>query len=173
MTPQASLSRLAVLGAAVLMAVMAGAATASAAVADPVPITPNTFFSGLVNGTSPADITVVCSSAAATGHPADGQYVEALLASSTAASTGYTGTLGTSLTVKITTSAPSTTTSSLIGVLKNFYEELAIPTTLTLPCTGTGVVTFAPTPTSVTAKTASVTVKLVSSSVTPGAFTRR
>lgn len=149
-----------------LVGALTGAATASAAssvapAVSPSPISSNTFFSGLVNGQNPGTIKVVCSaSAAKSGHPADGQSVEAILASSVAgATTGYTGSLGTSLTVSISAGG----TTSLIGVLNNFYETLAIPTSLDLPCSGTGTVAFAPTPTSATATTAAVAVKLVSS----------
>jgi hypothetical protein len=166
--------RLAAVTAAALTALATGAATATAAVsADPVPVKPGVFFTGVVNGqTSGAQITVVCSTTADVGHPAPGQSVEAITAATTAAATGYTGTVGTSLTVQITTAGGAVTTTSLIGVLNNFYELLAIPTDLTLPCSGTGVVSFAPTPTSPTAVTATVAVKLVTGA-TPVSAARR
>jgi hypothetical protein len=180
MTPRSPLIRSAAVCAAVLAVTAATAATAAvAAVQDPLPITPNTYFSGLVNGLpAQGQIQVVCATAAAVGHPAPGQSVEAVVASTVAgANAGYTGTAAHALTVQIATESANPVTPigtvSLIGVLTGFYENLAIPTTITLPCTGTGVVSFSPTPTSPTAQVATVQVKLVPAAVaTPGARPR-
>lgn len=163
MTPRSPLFRRTVFGATFLLALGTGAATASAAaVGGGDPIGPNQYFNGYVNNqTGSSTIKVVCSADGTTGHPADGQTVEALPGSASAADNGYTGNTGDSLTVQVTPGAKGG--SSLIGTLTDYAAQLTIPNNLTVPCSGTGVVSFAPTPTGAGAVTATVKVAFAGS----------
>ncbi len=138
---------------------------AAAAVQDPLPVGPNQVFTGQVNGVADnAPIRTDCLgpiTPGETGHPIAGQYVEAVTAAASSADTGYTGSAAQALQVTLTAPASSTLTT-LIGTLNSFYVQLPIPTTLVVPCSGTGLVAFAPTPTSPAARAATVTVDFLS-----------
>ncbi|MDI5963418.1 hypothetical protein POF50_000355 [Streptomyces sp. SL13] len=169
MITRSTASRLAVLGAAALLTA-AGAGVAAAAVPDPVPVGPNQSFSGTVNGqATSAAIRTDCGGpivVGETGHPVAGQSVAAVLGGSSTAPGGYTGTVGHSLLV--TLDAATSTADGVIGTTTNYYVPLAIPTTLTVPCSGTGTVVFTPGPTSATARAATVTVAFLPVGVTAG-----
>ena len=137
--------------------------TASAAfagpVGDPAPIGPNQFFIALVNGkTADAVITVVCPfplTAGELGSPAPGQYVEVEPeAPGTATPFGFTGSAANSITAVF---GPASAVSEAV-IIKDYFVHVPIPTTLKLPCAGSGVVAFAPTPGSATARSATVSV---------------
>jgi hypothetical protein len=139
------------------------AATAAPAVADgvvdPAPIGPNTYFIGQVNNTTgPATIQMACfgpSVPGQTGHPLAGQTVKALpVTAPTSSVDGYTGSAANSISVSFT----SPLLANLPIVLQKWAASAAIPTTLILPCGGTGTATFTPVPTSATARPATVTV---------------
>ena len=135
-----------------------GLTSASAAVVDPAPIGPHQYFTGQVNGASVnAVIQVGCFGPVVpgeTGHPIAGQSVDVLpAAASTTADVGYTGESADHVLVGFGTPA-----STAVVLLKDYAVKAAIPTTLDLPCSGTGKVTFVPAPTSSTARTATVTV---------------
>jgi hypothetical protein len=155
--------RLGLLPAVVALLVAAGAVPAHAdGIVDPAPIAPNNYFIGLVNDQSTsAVIKVGCFGPIVpnqTGHPLAGQTVKALpVVPPTSARTGYTGTAGTAILVTIN-GAVSTVTPI---VLHDWAIEAPIPTSLLVPCGGTGVVTFTPNPTSPTARAATVTVAFV------------
>jgi hypothetical protein len=157
-------TRLAAVAAGALLSAALGTATAVAAVQDPIAIGPNQVFAGQVNGDEgSAVIQTSCFGPiilGETGHPTAGQYVEAVLAPTSATSTGFTGSAADSLLVALDAATPATT--GLIGTLNGYYIQLPIPTTLTVPCSGTGVVAFVPAPTSPTAKTATVSVTFLS-----------
>lgn len=137
--------------------------TASAAfagpVVDPAPIGPNQFFVALVNG-KPADavITVVCPfppAPGAVGSPLPGQYVEVEPeASGVAGPFGYTGSAANSIAAVF---GPTSVISQVV-VIHDYFVQVPIPTTLKVPCSGSGVVAFAPAPGSATAHSASVSV---------------
>ncbi len=164
MISRSCVSRIAVIGSGLLLAVSTAGVAAAAGVQDPVAVAPNMYFTGVVgNQTSPGVIVTDCVGPIVqgeTGHPVGGQSVEAITASSSAADTGYTGSAAHS--ILVTLGVPSSTSSDVIGTTSNFFVPLAIPTTLTVPCAGSGVVTFAPQPTSPTAVSATVDVTFVS-----------
>jgi hypothetical protein len=129
------------------------ALAASRQVQDPVPIGHNQYFSGYVNGHPPgaAVIDVACPAGATTGHPLGKQPVE--VKPVTVASTvdyGFTGSKGD----KITASLSSATAGTIILSFTSYYVKKDIPTSIDVPCSGTGTVLFAPSPTSKTAMTA-------------------
>jgi hypothetical protein len=151
--------RLAGAAAVALGAALVPAATAAAQ--DPIPVTPNTYFVGLVNGkTADAIITVACPgpvSPTSVGHPIAGQTAEvrSILPPTTPA--GYTGSAGREIIATLTTP----TAASQAIVFGSYFAPAAIPTTWTVPCGGTGTMTFVPEPTSPTAHSFSVAVAFV------------
>lgn len=130
---------------------------ATAATAQGLPIGPNQFFIGQVNGNhANAVIYMVCpgpSFPGQTGHPESGQNVSVTQSSTTTG--GFTGSLANSIVVSFTPAATE-------GITLKYYDTpAAIPTTLLLPCAGTGKVTYNPEPTSPTAKPDVVTVTFI------------
>jgi hypothetical protein len=158
-------SRLRILAVTAATAIMvaAGAMPATAGgIIDPAPIAPGNPFIGQVNGLSVnATIKVTCIGPIAvnpTGHPATGQKVVALpVTPPVSTQTGYTGTLANEIAVEF---GPSSGAASPV-ILHDWAVSAAIPLTLTLPCSGTGAVTFVPLPTSPTARSFTVSVTYV------------
>jgi hypothetical protein len=136
------------------------AATASAApipVQDPVPIGPNEYFSGYINNHPPgkAVIKVVCPGPGTTGHPAANQKIEVKTAQPTSTfDIGFTGSAGKKITATL---APAATTT-ILASFTSFFVPKKIPTSIIVPCSGTGTVVFAPSPVSSTAKSAKLPV---------------
>ena len=155
--------RLCLITAATAMIVAGTAVPAMAGgVIDPAPIGPKTYFVGEVNNsTGPATVQMACFGPVVpgqTGHPLAGQTVTALpVATPTSTSTGYTGTAATAISVSFTSPA----LSNLPIVLHDWAVSAAIPTTLILPCYGSGVATFTPVPGSSIARPATVAVTYV------------
>lgn len=134
-------------------------ATASATAAS-VPIGPNQYFSGLVNGTRDnAVVYVICPGPAfpgQTGHPEAGQSVSVTQLAATSTFGGFTGSLANSIVVAFPNQ------SSVAGItLKSYDTPAGIPTTLVLPCSGTGKVSYSPEPTSPTARSDVITVTFI------------
>lgn len=148
------------------------AAAAVAAVQDPVPIGPNEYFSGLVNGstgvTSAAVIQTNCFGPVQpgqTGHPLAGQSVEVELAQPPVSANGDIGFTGnaTSITAFLSWPFPaSTTPTQLVAKFSDYYVKEPIPVTLTVPCGGQGAVTFTPASSSTTGRPATVVVTFLS-----------
>jgi hypothetical protein len=140
-------SRIAIASAVMLVA---GAALAAPAMANGGQVGPRQYFDGEVFGLSSAStpdvIEVVCAGVATTGHPAAGQYVAAHQFFPPVTTTyGYTGNFGTEIDVTLTWSVGTITTLTPVFAELTFYDTRAeIPTSLTLPCGGSGVATFTP-----------------------------
>ncbi|MEY9871576.1 hypothetical protein ABH931_001049 [Streptacidiphilus sp. MAP12-33] len=155
------LRTLSALGIAAGLALVAAPAAHADGVVDPAPIGPNQFFTGQVNGTgTDGAIQMACFgplTPGETGHPLSGQTVDVLPAPAAGtADVGYTGSAATHIEVGF--GAASTTTPVTLG----FYAvRAAIPTTLVLPCAGTGTVVFTPAPGSPTARPATLAVRYV------------
>jgi hypothetical protein len=136
---------------------VAAVAAVSRPVQDPVPIGPNQYFTGLVNGHPPgqAVIYVICPGPITHGHPTGKQPVE--VRSAVPVSTtdvGYTGSAGR----RITASLSSSPTVIPLATFTSYFVKQYIPTSITVPCSGTGTVTFVPSPGSPNARTATLTV---------------
>lgn len=145
---------------------LTGSAASAAAVTDPAPIGQNQLFIGLVNGkTADATVYVACPgpvTAGETGTAISGQYVE--VEPEAAGSTslfGYTGSAADSITAIF---GPSAVANQGV-VIHDYFVQVPIPSTLKLPCSGSGVVSFDPTPTSATARSFTVTVTYVNIAV--------
>ncbi|MEY9928246.1 hypothetical protein ABH926_002885 [Catenulispora sp. GP43] len=131
---------------------------AGAAAQDPLPITPNTAFVGLVNGkTADAVVTVVCPgpvTSTSVGHPIAGQTAEVRSIVPPVTPAGFTGSQGRQILAGFT---PASATTQAI-VFDSYFAPAAIPTTWLVPCGGSGTMTFTPEPTSPTARSYTVTV---------------
>ena len=139
---------------AIASAVMlvAGGALAAPAMADGGQVGPKQFyygeFFGLTSATAQNVIQVFCAGPAATGHPVAGQYVAAhQFFPPITTLYGYTGNSGTEIDVNLTSSVGTITVVTPTFATLHFYDTKSeIPTSLTVPCSGTGVLDFAPSP---------------------------
>jgi len=132
---------------------LAAAASAAVGPQDPVPIGPNEHFRGFINNHPPgkAVITVICPGPVNTGHPAAGQTIEVETTQPTSTfDTGFTGSAGKKIAAALAPAASIT----ILASFTSFFVPKPIPTTITVPCSGTGKVVFRPSPTSSTAKSA-------------------
>ncbi|MFL6117476.1 MAG: hypothetical protein ACJ786_39915 [Catenulispora sp.] len=166
-TPLRRLAVAATVATVALGAAVIPAATASA-VQDPIPIGPNTFFYGLVNGKAAnAVVEVVCPGPigpASTGHPIYGQSVEVRsIVPPVTATYGYTGSNAKQINAGFTTASSATANPQI--VFTSFFAPAKIPTDWSVPCGGTGSMTFMPLATSSTARSYTVTVSFVNIAV--------
>jgi hypothetical protein len=138
-----------------------------------VEVGPNQFFTGVINGidgnaTTPITIRMTCFGPVTpgqTGHPMAGQTLavhQLFPPTATAGSLGFTGNdaaIGVFFNVlpPVTPSVSITTTP----VFKRYDVSKGLPTSLTLPCGGTGTVYFTPIPVVPPSHTASVPVAFV------------
>jgi len=160
--------RLALAATVALAAAVIPAATAATAraVQDPIPIGPNMYFYGLVNGkTASAVVDVVCPGPVgpnSTGHPVSGQTAEVRnVLPPVSSQVGYTGSAGKQIDAGFNLSS----TVNLPIVFTSFYAPAAIPTSWVVPCGGSGSMTFVPLPNSTTAHSTTVTVTFVNIAV--------
>ncbi|WUH89068.1 hypothetical protein OG900_02260 [Streptomyces sp. NBC_00433] len=166
-------SRLRSLGTVAALALLGGTAgmtSAGAATASPLPIGPGQTFVGQVNGvTIGAVIKVGCFgpvTPSSTGHPLSGQTVSVQLIAGNAPDQATVGYTGTSATHDLAGFGPASSVTAATDI-KAYGLGVPIPTSLNLPCYGTGTVGFVPAPTSPTAQTATVAVTYVSIGVNP------
>jgi hypothetical protein len=143
------------------LAASRGAAVAAPA-GDPLPIEPNEFFSGYINGRPPDQAIIYTNclgpiTPGETGNPIGDQPIEVEPAngSGSAVDLGYTGSEAHSI---VATLGPSAASSSTIADFTSYYVIDYIPTTITVPCSGSGVVSFTPLPTSPTAASSNLDV---------------
>ena len=160
--PRKIRSRYSALAALVLAAAaVPSAAFATGPVQDPLPIGPNEYFVGLVNGkTADATIDMVCPSPFSpgeTGHPLAGQTLEVETVLAITSVTGYTGSAAHSIDALFNPTSVGTSANPPV-VFTSFFAPAPIPTTDTFPCSGSGVISFVPLPTSPTARGFAVSV---------------
>jgi len=135
----------------------ATAAAQSASTIGPVgppisPVGPKQYFHGLVDGqASESTIVLACPpiGTSRTGHPVAGQSVSVhqLFPPIVFPGLGYTGTASTiaaSLRLVSASAAASATSALPLAVFSLYDARVAIPTTLSLPCSGSGAVVFQP-----------------------------
>jgi hypothetical protein len=153
--------------AALALAVLVAPAAAAAPVQDPIPVGPDAYFTATVNVPSSSTaaepvIQVVCPGPATvgeSGHPLAGQSVEVQAIAVPTAVTpqiGFTGSAADQIDAIIT--GPSSAAVNPAIVLTSFFAPVAIPTSLNLPCSGSGVVSFVPIPASPGARSVAVDV---------------
>lgn len=154
---------------ALALAGLVAPAASADPVLDPVPVGPHMYFNGIVNpglNTSSAAsiVKVFCAGPiqpGETGHPLAGQYLEAeaIALPTSFSNLGYTGSAADEIDAFF--SGASSATVNPPVVIKNFFVEVPIPTSLNLPCGGLGTVSFVPIPTSATARGVAVQVAYV------------
>lgn len=132
------------------VALVTGGALATPAMADGGQVGPKQYFYGEVFGlpSSAAQntIRVNCAGPETTGHPAAGQYVAAhQIFPPVTTTAGYTGNFGTEIDVNFIYSVGTITVVTPTFAKLTFYDTKAeIPTSLTVPCNGSGVAVFTP-----------------------------
>jgi hypothetical protein len=121
-------------------------AAASPALA--VSVGPHQYFTGQVFGAvKQSVIDVACAGPATTGHPVAGQSVETdLVLPPVTSTTGYTGNLAVEIDTALIYSTGPTLVKIPIATFTQYFVKLPIPTSITVPCTGSGVMTFSPYP---------------------------
>ena len=153
--------------AALAVAAVPAISAAASQARDPVPIGHHQFFAGLVFGRAEeSQIEVACAGPATTGHPMADQSVEAILvAPSAPSSAGSTGARASVIRVVLSWTAKGKTVTRPIGTLTGYYETRSVGTAIVVPCSGTGTMTFMPSPGSKSAKVAKVSVTFMSPGV--------
>ncbi|HTT85815.1 MAG TPA: hypothetical protein VMF60_00480 [Acidimicrobiales bacterium] len=131
---------------------------------------PKQYFTGVINGhdgntVTPIQITVACSSPANTGHPVGGQTlaVHQEFPPQAAGGLGYTGN-DSKIGVFFNAPPPSGRSAAKAGKTVTFtrYDKTkALPTSITVPCSGTGNVYFVPIPVVPPSQSQSVPVEFV------------
>lgn len=132
-------------------ALIVSGALAIPAAAQTGPVGPKQYFYGQVFGISSSTmqdvIEVVCAGAANTGHPAPGQFVEVQQVFPPVATTvGYTGNFGAEIDANLIWSRGTITVVTAIAKFVSYGVSMPIPTSITVPCGGSGVMSFAPSP---------------------------
>ena len=145
--------------AALLVAVPVAVATAANPALGPAgKVGPKQDFRGFVNAkNSKAIIRVRCPGSASTGHPLARQTVRvALVIDPVLRSDGFTGTAAASIGAWLTW--PTTVKPPPPAYIATFtnYRAVPIPTTITVPCGGSGQMLFLPAPGSPTVMAATV-----------------
>ena len=117
------------------------------------PVIPNVEFGAVVNGqSSNAAVSMGCFGPVQPGekgHPMSGQTVEVFRPEALRVD-GFTGSAATRVVARFVDDP------SVRIVLRRFGRPVAIPTTLFLPCSGSGTVVFSPEPSSATSHVATV-----------------
>jgi hypothetical protein len=141
-------SRVALASASALIAV---GALAVPAAAQGGPVGPRQYFYGQVfgpaSGTAQGVIEVACAGAAAAGHPFPGQFVEVQQIFPPVTTTlGYTGNFGIRISADLIWSRGTIAVATPIATFTSYGVSMPIPTSITVPCSGSGVMNFAPSP---------------------------
>ena len=143
-------SRIALASVSALIA--AGGAFAIPASAQAGPVGPKQYFYGQVFGVASSSagqgvIRVACAGPESTGHPLPGQAVDVQqIFPPAATTTGYTGNFGTEIDAALTWSRGTITVVTPIATFTSYGVMMPIPTSITVPCNGSGVMGFAPSP---------------------------
>lgn len=109
---------------------------------------PHQYFTGQVFGaTAQSVIEVACAGPATTGHPVSGQTVEvAEILPPTNSQVGYTGDQAVEIDTALIYFSGSVLVKVPIATFTQYFVKLPIPTSITVPCGGTGVMSFSPYP---------------------------
>ena len=130
---------------------IAGTIAGTIAAASPVQaaqVGPHQYFTGQVFGTTTQSvIEVACAGVATTGHPVSGQTVEvAEILPPVNNQVGYTGDQAVEIDTALIYSNGPTLVKIPIATFTQYFLKLPIPTSITVPCGGTGVMSFSPYP---------------------------
>lgn len=155
-------------------AVVAGAALPAGAATR---VAPKQYFTGVINGidgntANPITIRMACAGPESSGHPVAGQTlaVHQLFPPTPDGSLGYTGN-DAKIGVFFKAPPPARSRARTSGSSRTFvrYDKTkSLPTSLTLPCDGTGTVWFVPIAVVPPSRSASVPVQFVSNGASHG-----
>ena len=148
--------RLLILGASLVIASSAAVASGAGAVVPPQgKVGPNQYFSASVNGQlgvgAPATIQMACFGPlrpGETGHPMAGQTVEVFRPEVIVAQEGFTGPSAHRISAFFNAPPPSPVVAAGNVTFTRYAVPKKIPTSLVLPCAGSGNVYFVPFPSS-------------------------
>lgn len=109
---------------------------------------PHQYFTGQVFGaTTQSVIQVACAGPATTGHPVPGQTVEVSeILPPVNTQAGYTGDQAVEIDAALIYSTGPVPVKVPIATFTQYFVKLPIPTSITVPCGGTGVMSFSPYP---------------------------
>lgn len=129
-------------------ALIAAGTLAAASPAQAVSVGPNQYFTGQVFGdTGQSVIDVVCTGAAMTGHPAPGQTVDVLLLIPPLTTTaGYTGDQAVEIDAALIYPTGAVSAKTPVATFTQYSMKEPIPTSISVPCGGSGVMSFSPYP---------------------------
>jgi hypothetical protein len=150
------------------LTVLAGAATKGGGAGR---VGPDQYFTGVINGTdgntvTPIPIRMACFGPVRpgqTGHPMRGQTLAVHQLFPPSSSSGSLGKTGNDSEIGVFFNAPppSAAPSDTTRVFTRYDRTRKLPTTLSLPCSGTGTVWFTPIPVVPPSQSASVPVEFV------------
>ena len=129
------------------LAVIGSLAAASPAQAAAT-VGPHQYFVGDVFGkTAQSVIEVTCAGVATTGHPVAGQTLEVALVLPPGSTTvGYTGDQAVEIDAALIFPSGAVTGKIPIATFTQYFLQLPIPTSITVPCGGSAVMNFSPYP---------------------------
>jgi hypothetical protein len=134
------------LSCAALLALASTIAAASPALA--IQVKPGQFFTGYVFGTNKQSvIEVACLGPGGVGrHPLGGQTVEVVMSPVPDTTVGYTGGLATEINAALSYASGPGVVTVPIATFTQYSVKLPIPTSIQLPCSGSGVMSLRPYP---------------------------
>ena len=154
------ISRAGLLGAALGVATV-GLATGGVASASPNSgnrIGPHQHFYGLVNGKpSDAALTEVCTINGKHAALLSGQWADVRRAAVSASTEGYTGN-SSAIEVELAYAHGNIGVIELLGTLRHYGQKMTLGSNVSVPCGGTGVLSFTPTGSGGHARSYSITV---------------
>jgi hypothetical protein len=135
-------------------ALIGAVALGPASLAQAVSVGPQQYFYGDVYGpvsttgsASQSVIDVTCSAAALTGHPVSGQTVKVTQIFPPPATTaGYTGDDAVEIDTSLIYTVGTLSADIPIATFTQYSVTAPIPTSITVPCSGSGVMSFTPYP---------------------------
>jgi hypothetical protein len=144
--------------------------------AQAVSVGPHQYFYGEVFGppsstgaSSQSVIDVACTGASDTGHPVPGQTVEVVQIFPPPTTTaGYTGDDAVEIDTSLIFAEGTLSADIPIATFTQYSVTAPIPTSITVPCTGSGVMSFTPYPDD-SGTPSDVTVAFVTSGISPAA----
>jgi len=153
-----------------ILGVAVAAATAIGLQAGPAqahPVGPKQYFTGVINGkdgntTIPITITMNCPAATGTGHPRAGQTLA--VHQEFPPGSGMLGYTGSDSKIGVFFAAPplaGARATASTPVFTRYDRTRPLPTSLTLPCSGTGTVWFSPIPVIPPSRSATAPVRFV------------
>jgi hypothetical protein len=137
------------------------------------PVGPSQYFTGVINGhdgntATPIVIRMACGGPAQTGHPLRGQTLAVHQLFPPSAAAGSLGQTGNDSEIGVFFNAPPPSAGAPADgsvTFRRYDRTRRLPTSLSLPCAGTGTVWFTPVPVVPPSQSATVPVRFVNKGV--------